>query len=430
MLSHADHGSSTHAQSDTIKKFLELEGLRSKRWQYQRTQLLTQWKINSGVMEMEFDDNHFVDFASKLDKWEMLAKSLKIPNSEIESIKNEGGMQLQRIKMLESWKQRCGSKATYRAMIEALLQINRTDLAESVITSVRSAGKDKTNKHISILRQANVVVPPSPSSSSETEDIPTPSTLTPSRTTVTQNVLPSRAQNGHMILTLRELEKEFYDLIVFAEVALKNNKVHLDTITRRFSMLPQSIKQQYQMDDSYSATRQRILNSTTIKELFDNLTELKHWNYMMPETLAYILQDVKIDDVHQKIEKYTSKLAMFKANTKLRDLIGISFPVPDYCIELTMITEGWEDKTISDVERSTMNILRRATYNGHNIPIEWKAVNPGSIELVFILMKPITSDFYSRMEILHDICKDSGVRIVQVDGCVLYDHQYSKVNFT
>ncbi len=36
-----------------------------------------------------------------------------------------------------------------------------------------------------------------------------------------------------------------------------------------------------------------------MKKLFDNLTELKYWNYMIPDTLAhYIVKDVKIDDVH------------------------------------------------------------------------------------------------------------------------------------
>ena len=91
-----------------------------------------------------------------------------------------------------------------------------------------------------------------------------------------------------------------------------------------------------------------------------------------------------------------------------------------------MVTEGWEGKTILDAEKAAMNIIRQATYNGNNIPIGWKAVNPGSIELVFILSKPITSEFYS-MDHLHDICKDSGVRNVQIDGSVIYDHKYLKV---
>ena len=97
-------------------------------------ELLIHWKINNTIMEQEFSDSHIVDFASKIDKWEMLAKSLKIPNSEIENIedKHKGDLELQRVNLLECWKQRCGSKATYRAMTEALLQISRTDLAEKI----------------------------------------------------------------------------------------------------------------------------------------------------------------------------------------------------------------------------------------------------------------------------------------------------------
>ena len=391
--------------------------------------LLTQWKMDSAIMEQEFNDKHFMDFASKLDRWEMLAKSLRIPNSEIESIKDKGGFELQRIKMLECWKQRCGSKATYKAMTEALLQINRTDLAESIIAifvTERSAEteteNDKRNENISRVGQMNVVVPPSLLSSRESEDAHAPGNQSPTAP------VTSVTQNEHVILALRELEEEFYDLVISAEVALKKNKVHLDTITRRFSMLPQSIRRQHETDGRYLSTRQRILNSTTIKELFDNLTELKHWNYMIPETLAHILQDIEIDGIHQQIEKYISKLAIFKANIKLRDLIGTSFPVPDYCIELTMITEGWEDKTIFDAEKAVVNILRQATCNSNNIPIGLKAINPGSIELVFILMKPITSELNSKEPLIHDIYKDSGVRNVQVDGSIIYDHKYSKVS--
>ena len=93
-----------------------------------------------------------------------------------------------------------------------------------------------------------------------------------------------------------------------------------------------------------------------------------------------------------------------------------------------MITEGWEDKTIFDAEKAVVNILRQATCNSNNIPIGLKAINPGSIELVFILMKPITSELNSKEPLMHDICKDSGVRNVQVDGSVIYNHKYSKVS--
>ena len=80
-----------------------------------------------------------------------------------------------------------------------------------------------------------MVVPPSLLSSRESEDAHAPENLSPTPP------VTSVTQNEHVILALRELEEEFYDLVISAEVALKKNKVHLDTIMRRFSMLPQSI---------------------------------------------------------------------------------------------------------------------------------------------------------------------------------------------
>jgi hypothetical protein len=367
-------------------------------------ELLTRWKIDSSALEQSFSDDHILDFATKLDGWEILAKFVRVPNSEIDSIKDKGAAQLQPMKMLECWKRRCGSKATYRAMIEALLQIDRTDLAEYII------GLIKRSRSANYTRSSNLVFPPSPSNSSGAEGM-SPSRSLPSSPSATVQVK----------LTLIELEKEFFDLIVSTEATLTHNRVPLDVIIKRFRMLPLSIKRQYQTDDNYSVIRRRILNSSTIKELFDNLTELKHWSYMTPEILTHILQDVKIDDMHQKIEEYTSKLATFKASTKLRDLIGISFPVPDYYLELTMITEGWEDKTILEAERSVVNILKRTTYSGQNILLRWKAVSPGSIKLVFVLMTSIVSATYSSEELIHEVCQGNGVTKICIDGCLFHD---------
>ena len=139
---------------------------------------------------------------------------------------------------------------------------------------------------------------------------------------------------------------------------------------------------------------------------------------MTPDTLAHILKDVKIDDVHKKIDEYKGKLMAFKANTKLKELIGISFPVPDYCMELTMEVEGWEDKTIQEVENRAVNIVRRAAYSGSpHVSLGWKGVIPGSIKAVFILMEPIKL-------IPERLLEDKGVISVQVDGDIFHRKDY------
>ena len=70
----------------------------------------------------------------KLVNGKKLAFSLRIP-SEIEDIKSQGGKGMKGIRLLQCWKQRYGSKATYKVLVETLLQIGRADLAEKVVAS-------------------------------------------------------------------------------------------------------------------------------------------------------------------------------------------------------------------------------------------------------------------------------------------------------
>ena len=270
-------------------------------------ELLARHHVDRSIMKQTFDDEHLREFSLELDTLETLAKFLGIPNSDITAT---GTVTEQRMRMLECWKQRCGSMATYEAMIKVLLKINRTDLAEKVITLQQSSNAvpfleiATTKKGLPSPKQSSPIKEESPQTAMSSI-----SPATPNESTI-QNVIP----------TLKKLEEKFYRLVVFIEKTLEHNKVSLDTITRRFSMLPQSVKRQHETDENYTATRQRILDSETIKKLFDNLTELKHWSYMTPDTLAHIVKDVKIDAVHKKINKYKAELMTFKATTKLKEL--------------------------------------------------------------------------------------------------------------
>ena len=388
-------------------------------------ELLAERKVTSSSMEQTFADDDLQKFSLQLDKWEKLARFMGIPNPGIENIKSQGDMEEQKSKMLVCWKQRFGSKATYKAMAKVLLQIGRTDLAEIVISfrclsldteDIQADDCDRTEPNNEPIQ----ATPPSPGSSSGigemSPDPQSPAVLSPY--TVLSNPIVHTAQQEVVISQLRELEEEFYELVTFTEDTLTqkdNEKEYLKKISRRFSMLPPSIRRQHQTDENYIATRQRILSSKGIKELFDNLTALKHWSYMMPDTLAHIVQDVKIDDVQQKIDIYRKKLTEFKTKTELKDMIGLYFAVPDYCcIELMMEVDGWEDKTLAEAEMATMNILRKAAYSGG---IRIKAVNPGSTIMVFIFLEPTTN---INIDGFIEACKDSGVICIQIDEEEVY----------
>ena len=369
--------------------------------------ILVRWNVDSSLMEQTVSDDHKMELASKLEtsNCEVLVRHLGLDSSEIDNTKGERNAELQRIRMLECWKQRCGSMATYEVLVKALLRIKRTDLAEEVVALRGALVSTNQSQPCSVL--SSLVMPPSPASSSEVEDMSPLGAMSPASSVDTaQDLTPA----------LTKLEEEFYELVTFVEATLeKSEDVGINTITRRFSMLPQSIKKQQQTDEKYRKTKRRIVRSTTIKELFDNLTDLKHWSYMTPDILAHIVKDIKIDDIHQKIDKYNEKLSTFKNNTKLRDLIGTSFPVPDYCMELTVKVDGWEDKTIEQAEKTVVNIMRRATY-GQNVRLGWKGAVPGCLKLIFILMESIKIG----TDNIPEAFKKSGVMSVQFDGDILY----------
>jgi hypothetical protein len=377
--------------------------------------------MEKAIMKLTFNDEDLRQFSLSLDIWEKLARFIGLPGPDITNIKSQGDAEEQRMRMLECWRQRCGSMATYEAMVKALLQISRTDLAEKVIILRKSSRDIPTlkstiaNQVPTFLKESSLTVPTSPTSSSGIEDAYSSAAISPMS-------LATMPCEQRVIPSLRELEEEFYDLVIFTEDTLENNKVNLNTIIRRFRMLPQSVRRQHETDENYKEIRQKILDSKTIKKLFDNLTELKHWNYMSPDTLAHILKDVKIDDVHKKIDEYEIKLLAFKANTKLKELIGISFPVPDYCMELTMEVEGWEDKTIQEVEDRAVNIVRRAAYSGSpHARLGWKGVFPGSINVTFILMESVRI-------IPQKFFEDNQVISVQSEGNTYHRKEYIKAS--
>ena len=354
--------------------------------------LLNRHGIDSSLMELPFENDHRNNLAVILKSCtcEQLAAYLQIPNSEIELIMSKRDAFTRIITILEVWKSRHGPRATFGTLVNALIKAEATDIADKVVafTSTLSATEKET------------YVPAVPAH--------------PTQLSSVVAVSPSSSP-AQVATTLHQLEEEFLMLVIDIEVILEKNDVQVNAITNRFRMLPQSIRRRQETDSNYETTRQKVLDSKTIKELFDNLTALKHWNFMMPETLAHILKSVEIDKIHEMIATYRSKLLAFKGTTKLKDMINTRFAVPDYCIELTLKVKGWEDKTIEEVEQIVVNMIfvPPSTNISQKVCLGLKNVGTGCIRLTFILME-------STGENLPKVCKENGVISIHIDGTILY----------
>ena len=383
-------------------------------------ELLTQYGVENFEMKQRFEEKHITKLSLKISRWEIIAKTLQIPTPEIERIKHNGDEAVQTCGMLESWKQRCGSRATYEVLTRELLQIDRTDLAEEVVKLCQSmkdvhhtptAISDHTGPSVMGTDPSLATFPLQAMSSGETYVFASSATGTSAH--------PAK----EIKQALQHLEEEFFQLVSYVEKTLNKYEIELDTITGRFRMLPQPVKRIHDTDESYKKTRKRILRSSTIKDLFDNLTDLKYWNCMAPDTLAYILKDVKIDDIHQKVDKYRDQLKTFKTKTKLRDLMKCSFDVPDFCPELVMKAIHWEDKSILQVENEVKGILRRTAYSPDLI-LGLKQVEKGCIKLTFALVGFAVS--------IQDLSVDAGatgIISIKLEENTIYKETELKVKF-
>lgn len=377
-------------------------------------------------MELTFSDSHLMELSSQLDinTCERLAGKLRIPTTDISRIMSHRNVEMQPGKILECWKQRCGSEAMCETLVKALLGINRTDLAEKVVALLLSSRETTIPGNQTWISSidSSVATPPSPAGSSGIEDMSSSDTMSPVSPITTPRLLTDQAKEMIMS-TLTELEEAFAQLTMFVRNTLTRlDNVSIKVITDRFSMLPQSIKQVQKRDDNYTVKRKTILNSTTVDELFHNLTDLEHWSYMTPDILEHIVQDVENKEMHDRIEEYKKKLSSFKATTKLGDLKDIKFAVPVYCVELTMKVEGWNEMTIKYVEENTLNLMQRVVSGQKSRPLLTN-VTTGCMKITFILLEP----FKIRADIKPEIFKGDGVLSIQIDGDTLYSHDHTEI---
>ena len=69
---------------------------------------------------------------SKDTDWRTVAQNLGLRDGDMEEVSSERTANVKGHKTLQIWKQRLGSRATYKKLIEALLESGRTDKAEEV----------------------------------------------------------------------------------------------------------------------------------------------------------------------------------------------------------------------------------------------------------------------------------------------------------
>ena len=96
-------------------------------------ELLEEEGVFSTQLDKTCTREHLRGIAMFLESWRTVASHLGLSNAEVEEVQRDGTEEKERKrKILEVWKARFGFKATYKVLIEALLEIGRADQAQEV----------------------------------------------------------------------------------------------------------------------------------------------------------------------------------------------------------------------------------------------------------------------------------------------------------
>ena len=94
-------------------------------------ELLKSCELEDAVLSKKIEDVKFFELSRYLTKWKLIALKLGISRADVEIIASEK-VEMQGVTLLEIWKQRNAFKATYTALVVALLSIGQAEDASGI----------------------------------------------------------------------------------------------------------------------------------------------------------------------------------------------------------------------------------------------------------------------------------------------------------
>ena len=97
-------------------------------------ELLKEVGVHPEELNKSISDDHLRAIAIFLTSWRKVATYLKLSENDLDDVeREEKDEQDKRLKVLQKWKGKFGYKATYKKLVEVLLQLARADIAEKVL---------------------------------------------------------------------------------------------------------------------------------------------------------------------------------------------------------------------------------------------------------------------------------------------------------
>ena len=278
--------------------------------------------ITVQLLNKAFCIEHACRLAEFCDPWESIGYHLQLTSSNISAIKNDNNTtEMMRIDTLKKWKEMFAHRATYRILIEALIESKRAQQALEVCRKL---------KQESLVTEQSEIAAHSPSDSHDTVN----------EEFICDNVEDSicRLQERYIYIQNRFLKSG------------PEPGVTLEQLQTCVSTLPSFT----------TKTPQVLLEASSVNRFMHNLKE--YCCALNPDILKGLISVLGDADTKLMMEQYTRDLHDFQHRTKLKDFVGnYTGPTPPEYKEVEMkLGDNWREKTLADVMQLNSQISRNS----------------------------------------------------------------------
>lgn len=109
-----------------------------------------------------------------------------------------------------------------------------------------------------------------------------------------------------------------------------------------------------------------ILESADIDQLFITLSNINAWDFLHPQLLEYLVQELGENQAKEQMQCYKSTLLQFRNQTKMSELSGWFGNIPENPLFQKVVLklgDGWKDKSYQQFEELRVSILRQQVFN-------------------------------------------------------------------
>ena len=286
------------------------------------------------------------------DPWESTGYHLRLDSATINGIKEDNSTsEERRIAMLQSWKQRFAHRATYRVLVEALIESRRAQQALELCCEIKELWPASESDGASVMPRGPSLLTTEPMSPGDRDSAAEEFTL----------------PDADITQSIKILETQF-SRIQFQFFQSKSDSAGTLQQLRHCISALRSFK---------TKTPQALLEAGTILEFSHNLKQ--YCCALNPDILEGLIRELGDIEIKSMMSMYRSALQSFQCRTRLKDFVGnYEGPTPPEFDELQIkFGDNWQEKTLADVKAMKCQISR----------LLWvmKMVSEGSVCVIFMI---------------------------------------------